>query len=48
MNLKNTVGDKHPVYSGYYLAYVGADLFAHGVSLVRINSHLQVHQLHFP
>ena len=45
--LKNAVGDEHPVYSMHCVVSVGANLFAHNLLFVRMNSHLHPPQLRF-
>lgn len=47
MILENVLGDKKFVSSWHCIVFVGADLSAHGLLFVRMNSHLQGRQLHF-
>jgi len=45
MNLKTAVGEKHFDIPKNYVALVGANSFAHNLSFVRMNSHLQTQTL---
>src|SRR3989338_4842833 len=45
INLYSSVDEEHPATSTDYAASVGANSFAHNSLNVRMNSHLQTHQL---
>jgi hypothetical protein len=45
INLNSAVGEEYSGSSAGYGAFVGADLSAHNLLLVRMNSHLQNRQL---
>jgi hypothetical protein len=47
LNLKTAVSEEHSGISTDYAASVGANLFAHNLLFVRINSHLQTRQQRF-
>ena len=47
MSLKTAVGEKYYCISTDYAVLVGANSFAHNLLSMRMNSHLQTHQLRF-